>query len=305
MNPGDQFGLSCALALPSDNDLTIDYSRLLAHARWCLDAGCSSLTIFGTTGEGASVSLTERGQILGALLAAGIDPSLQIVGGVSSASIGDAVEQTRILNDTGCRRILLAPPFYFKGVRDEGLYQWFARVFEKIAHRALGVILYHIPSVTQVPLSIDLIGRLKTAFPELVVGVKDSGGDWAFTERLLANHRDLMILIGDERHLGAGVRLGAKGAISGLANICPAVLLKLIGRGEEDLRISELVTEILKYPVTPAVKALLAHCKEESRWSNVRPPLTRLSREEAAGLAAAYRTIFPTDAGMDKVDTGS
>src|SRR5258708_37589081 len=113
MNASDQFGLSCALALPIDSDLTIDHSRLLAHARWCLDAGCSSLTVFGTTGEGASVSLTERKQILSAFLSAGIDPSRQIVGGVSATSIGDVAQQTRILNDTGCHRILLAPPFYF------------------------------------------------------------------------------------------------------------------------------------------------------------------------------------------------
>jgi len=297
MYSSDQFGLSCALALPIDDDLAIDYHRLLAHARWCLDAGCSSLTVFGTTGEGASVSLSERKQILSAFLSAGIDPSRQIVGGVSATSIGDAVEQTRVLNDTGCHKILLAPPFYFKGVSDEGLYEWFARVCERIAHTALGVILYHIPSVTQVPLSIDLIGRLKTAFSEVVAGVKDSGGDWAFTERLLVNHGDLIILIGDERHLGAGVRLGAKGSISGLANICPAVLLKLIECGKEDLRISDLVTEILKYPVTPAVKALLAYCKQDSRWSNVRPPLTQLSSEEAAHLTAAYRSIFPTEGG--------
>lgn len=294
MYSSDQFGLSCALALPIDDDLAIDYHRLLAHARSCLDAGCSSLTVFGTTGEGASVSLPERKQILSAFLSAGIDPSRQIVGGVSATSIGDAVEQTRILNDTGCHKILLAPPFYFKGVSDEGLYEWFARVCERIAHTAVGVILYHIPSVTQVPLSIDLIGRLRTAFSEVVAGVKDSGGDWAFTERLLVNHGDLIILIGDERHLGAGVRLGAKGSISGLANICPAVLLKLIECGKEDLRISDLVTEILKYPVTPAVKALLAHCKQDSRWSNVRPPLTQLSSEEVAHLTAAYRSIFPT-----------
>jgi 4-hydroxy-tetrahydrodipicolinate synthase len=295
MNASDQFGLSCALALPTDSDLTIDHRCLLAHARWCLDAGCSSLTVFGTTGEGASVSLTERREILGTLASGGIDPSRQIVGGVSATSIGDAVEQTQILTAAGCRRILLAPPFYFKGVRDEGLYEWFAQVCQRIAHRDLSVILYHIPSVTQVPLSIDLIDRLKTAFPELVVAVKDSGGDWAFTETLLLNHRDLTILIGDERHLSDGLRLGAKGAISGLANVCPAVLANLVGSGEEDPRISDLVTKILKYPVTPAVKALLAHCKQDSRWSNVRPPLTQLSREEQTDLAIAYRTIFPAE----------
>jgi len=146
---------------------------------------------------------------------------------------------------------------YFKGVREEGLYEWFARVVEKVAHRPVRVILYHIPSVTQVSLTVDLIGRLKTAYPDLVMGVKDSGGDWAFTEALLASHGDLAILVGDERHLAAGVRLGAKGAISGLANICPAEVLPLAENGKDDSRIIDLVNEVLKYPVTPAVKALL------------------------------------------------
>jgi 4-hydroxy-tetrahydrodipicolinate synthase len=288
----NRFGLSCALALPLKDDGLIDYRFLAAHARSCLDAGCASVTVFGTTGEGASVSLTERGEILGALLSVGINPRTQIVGGIASASIGDAVEQIRILSDTGCGRILLAPPFYFKGVRDEGLYDWFARVLEKIAHRSIGVFLYHIPSVTQVPLSIELISRLKASFAGTIIGIKDSGGDWAFTEPLLRTHGDLTILIGDERHLAAGVRLGAKGAISGLANICPAVLLPLIEQGKDDSRVIDLVAAVLKYPVIPAVKALLAHRSGDKRWLTVRPPLVGLSGEEARALGAAYNALF-------------
>jgi 4-hydroxy-tetrahydrodipicolinate synthase len=292
MQSTDRFGLSCALSLPFKNDLAIDHGRLAAQAHWCLDAGCSSVTVFGTTGEGASVSLTERGEVLDVLLSAGVEPDRQLVGGVSATSIGDAVEQIRILNDAGCRRILLAPPFYFKGVSDEGLYNWFARVGEKVAHRRLSVILYHIPSVTQVSLAIDLIGRLKTAYPDLVLGVKDSGGDWTFTESLLASHGDLAILVGDERHLAAGVRLGANGAISGLANVCPAELLRLVEHGEDDSRIADLVNEVLKYPVTPAVKSLLARRMNDEGWLNVRPPLTRISGQHAEELASAYDRIF-------------
>ena len=288
----DRFGLSCALALPFKNDFAIDHGRLAAQARWCLDAGCSSITVFGTTGEGASVSLAERGEVLGALLSAGVEPGGQLVGGVSAASIGDAVEQIRMLNDDGCRRILLAPPFYFKGVSDEGLYSWFTRVIEKVAHRSVRVILYHIPSVTQVALGVDLIGRLKSDYPDLVMGVKDSGGDWTFTGALLARHADLAILVGDERHLAAGVRLGAKGAISGLANVCPAQLLALVEEGRNDSRIGELVNEVLKYPVTPAVKALVARRRNDEGWHNVRPPLTRISEPDARELDSAYRRIF-------------
>ena len=186
----------------------------------------------------------------------------------------------------------MAPPFYFKGVSDEGLYDWFARVGQKVAHRPVGVILYHIPSVTQVSLTVDLVGRLKVAYPELVMGVKDSGGDWAFTEALLTTHAELAILVGDERHLAAGVRLGAKGAISGLANVCPAAVLPLVEHGKNDYRTDDLVHEVLKYSVTPAVKALIARCRNDAAWFNVRPPLARISNQDANELASAYDRIF-------------
>lgn len=291
-----QFGLSCALALPFRSDSSIDFLRLSQHARRSLDAGCSSVTVFGTTGEGASVSMSEREQILGALLAAGIALRDHVLGGVAAAAVGDAVEQARILIDRDCRGVLLAPPFYFKHVADEGLYRWFSQVFEKIGKRARDVFLYHIPSVTEAPLSIELIGRLKTAFPQVVVGVKDSGGDWTYTESLLRAHSDLIVLIGDERHLAAGVRLGAKGAISGMANVCPAELLPLVKHGENDSRIVNLVHEVLKYPVTPAVKALLARRMNDEGWLNVRPPLTRISSQHADELASAYDRIFSQEA---------
>jgi 4-hydroxy-tetrahydrodipicolinate synthase len=287
-----RFGLSCALAVPFKNDFTIDYGRLATQALWCLEAGCTSVTAFGTTGEGPSVSMKERGQVLDALLAAGVEPTKQLVGGVTASSSGEAVEQIQALNDAGCQRILLAPPFYFKGISDEGLYRWFAEIGEKVASRSLGIILYHIPSVTQLSLTVSVISRLKTAYPELVMGVKDSGGDWAFTESLLESHKDLAILIGDERHLAAAVRQGGKGAISGLANLCPVEVLPLAEKGVHDPRIVELVNEVLKYPVIPAVKALLAHVRNDEAWSNVRPPLIRVSNQDATALGRAYDRIF-------------
>jgi 4-hydroxy-tetrahydrodipicolinate synthase len=287
-----KFGLSCALALPCNKDSSIDYSRLAVHARRSLEAGCSSVTVFGTTGEGPSVSLIEREQILDVLLSAGINLNQQVLGGVAVSSVGDAVDQARILIDRACRGVLLAPPFYFKNVSDEGLFRWFSQVCEKIGQRASEVFLYHIPSVTQAALSINLIGRLKAAFPKVIVGVKDSGGDWAYTEPLLRTHADLVLLIGDERHLAAGIRLGAQGAISGLANVCPEALLKLIESGEDNPRIIELVNAILKFPVTPAVKVLLAHHQNEPAWLMVRPPLVPLSEDQAADLSRAHRLIL-------------
>jgi 4-hydroxy-tetrahydrodipicolinate synthase len=291
--PKPSFGLSCALALPVHQDSSIDFLRLTVHASRLLEAGCSSVTVFGTTGEGSSVNLSEREQVLGALLDAGIALRPHVIGGATAAAVDDAVDQSRMLIDRDCRGVLLAPPFYFKNVTDEGLYRWFSQVFEKIGKRARDVFLYHIPSVTQTPLSIELIGRLKAAFPEVVVGVKDSGGDWTYTEKLLRTHGDSILLVGDERHLAAGVRLGAQGAISGLANVHPERLLRLIETAEEDPPVIELVNEILKFPVTPAVKALIAHRRNDPAWLNVRAPLVALTEAEAARLADIELRIFP------------
>ena len=293
---GERFGLSAALTLPVMAEGAVDLRRLAGHAGWCLDAGCASVTIFGTTGEGASLGMSAREQALGALIGAGLDPRRSVVGGVAASSTHDAMLQARLLIDANCRAVLLTPPFYFKDVTDDGLFTWFAHVFEKLGQQARDVILYNIPSVTAVPLSVELIGRLRTAFPQVVIGVKDSSGDFAYTERLLAAHRDLVILIGDERGLAAGVRLGGQGAISGLANVCPQGLAAVIAEARDDARILQLVEEVLRYPVVPAVKALVAHRTNDPAWLNVRAPLVALDATTAGRLGAAYDAIFAAQA---------
>jgi 4-hydroxy-tetrahydrodipicolinate synthase len=288
----DGFGLSCALATPFLASGDVEHAQLARHAQNCLGEGCGSVTVFGTTGEGASFGLSERISTITALKDAGIDARRAIIGGVASASTDDALDQTAILIDADCRAVLLAPPFYFKGVSDEGLFAWFAGLFEKLGSRARDMILYNIPSVTAVTLSVSLIGRLRTAFPDVIIGVKDSSGNWAYTEQLLTAHSDLIILIGDERHLAHGVRLGAQGAISGLANIIAPRLLPLAHEGRDDAGIEQLVDELLKYPVIPAVKSLIAHKTSSKDWRRARPPLVPLTQTDHALLTSAYSAIF-------------
>jgi 4-hydroxy-tetrahydrodipicolinate synthase len=292
----EKFGLSAALALPVGPAGEVDLRRLVDQARWCLAEGCGSITVFGTTGEGASLGLAARDQIVGTLIEAGIDPRSRLLGGVAASAVEDAVAQARLLMDANVRGLLLAPPFYFKGVSDDGLFGWFAAAFEKLGPQARNVILYNIPSVTQVALSADLIGRLRQAFPEVVLGVKDSSGDWSYTEKLLERHSDIAILIGDERSLAAAVRRAAQGSISGLANIRPRELVAVIADGKDDARISQLVNEVLKFPVIPAVKGLIAHRTRDPGWLPVRPPLIALTASQAARLAQIYDGIFASAA---------
>jgi 4-hydroxy-tetrahydrodipicolinate synthase len=287
----ERFGLSAALTTPFGPDGSIDIRRMTDHAGWCLENGCASITVFGTTGEGASIGITERKQVLGALAGSGVERQ-SIVVCVAAPSMPEAVAQARMAIEFGCRGLLLTPPFYFKGITDEGLFAWFSGVLESLGPGAPDVILYNIPSVTHVALSIELVARLKSAFAGLVAGVKDSSGDWGYTQRLLAAHSDLAILIGDERYLAEGVRRGGQGAISGLANICPQALLPLADQGQGDERITRLVNEVLKHPVIPAVKTLMAHRTWDSAWARVRPPLVGLSTAEAERLGGLYDDLF-------------
>lgn len=290
-HPPPRFGLSAALTTPFDAAGSVDLPRLLAHAQWCLAQGCASVTAFGTTGEGSSLGLSARQQVVGALKAGGIDFRSAVVGGVASSSLEDALDQTRLLLDAGCRSVLLAPPFYFKGVSDDGLFAWFSAFFDALGSSLRDIILYNIPSVTAVAISADLVGRLRAAYPEAIVGVKDSSGSWESAQALLAAHRDIAILIGDERQLAQAVAIGAQGAISGLANIMPDRLLAMIEGARPDAFVSRVVDEVLTYPVTPAVKSLVADRTGDDAWRHVRAPLLPLPPADAARLKANVAAI--------------
>lgn len=293
-----KIGLSCALATPFAADGEIDLTRLTGHARWVLDEGCGSCTLFGTTGEGASLSLPDRERALAALTGAGFQGA-ELIMGVSACSVADAVEQMRLGIMAGCRATLLPPPFYFKDVPDEGLYAWFARVFERLGGQARDVILYHIPSVTAVGLSMGLISRLQAAFPEVILGVKDSSGDWRNAETLLGFRQELpdggagfQVLIGDERQLAQALEHGAAGTISGLANLVPGILRALVEDGRPDPRLGPMVEILLRHPVLPAIKALLAARTGEAAWAQPRPPLQPLDPGAAAGVQAVFADLL-------------
>lgn len=286
-----RFGLSVALTTPFDENGDIVIDMMIAQVKRSLGAGCASCTLFGTTGEGSSIGHQERERVLSAVLDAGVSPD-QIVVGVLVDSAEDAAEQAGSALDRGVRNILLAPPSYFKNVSDEGLFRWFSRVFSLLGTKARDILVYNIPSVTMVTLSVPLVARLREAFPGIVTGVKDSGGDWDHTQALLKDHSDLVILIGDERHLAQGVRMGGQGAISGVANFAPQEVGAMANEGRDDPRIVELVVSLLKHPVTPAVKAMLARELGDQKWLAVRAPLLSTSTDVQKELGTVFDRLF-------------
>ena len=287
----NRFGLSCAITTPMREGGGIDLPRLVRHARHVLARGCDSVTLFGTTGEGAALGLPARTAMMGALIGAGIDPARQIYAGIAAASMHEAVEQAQLALDAGAKGLLVAPPFYFKGVSDYGLYAWFSQFFEKLGPAARNVVLYHIPSVTAVDISIRLVERLKTAFPGLVIGVKDSSGSYANTEALLKAHGELAILVGDERQLARAVRNGAQGTICGVSNLVPELVRPMVYEGKDSPVVNALVDEICSHPVLAAVKAQTRHIHGDPGYGAMRAPLEALDEAARKRLFAAFDTI--------------
>lgn len=285
------FGIYAAMTTLFADGLAIDQEGLGRHALACLQAGCAGISVFGTTGEGPSIGFAERRAVLDTLKRHAI-PGDRIVPGITVSAVDDALANAALAHEFGCRALLVTPPNYYKGVEQAAVIEWYATLVRGLPAGGPRLILYNIPQVTGVPVSREAVAELKARFPGKIIGVKDSSGDWDNTEGLLGAFPDLAILIGDERLLERGVRLGAAGSISGVANFRPDLLNAVMAGAEADPALSPLVNAIVKFPSTPAVKALVGHVTGNKAWRAVRPPLQALSDADATALGRTYDDLL-------------
>jgi 4-hydroxy-tetrahydrodipicolinate synthase len=282
-SPAKLFGISTALATPFSSDGSIDTETATQHAAWVLEQGAGGVTLFGTTGEGSSLGMHERVELLDAMIHSGIGVE-KITTTVCASSLTDAILQAQAFQERGISQMLVTPPFYFNGISDDALFSWFSDFISASQNPNLRTILYHIPQITDVPLSATLVRRLKEAFGEQVLGIKDSSGEWQNTSEFLGID-DLAVLVGDERQLAKAVAAGAAGAICGMANLFPKRMLRLVETSEEDPQITSLVNELVKHPVTAAVKALISTVHQHPGWLRTRTPLQSTPAPVVAELA--------------------
>ncbi len=292
-------GLIAPVLTPFDDELNLDQGMYNDFAAQLLETGCSGLAPFGTTGEATSVSNSERSKALEGLVTSGIDPKV-IIPGVGLCNLPETVTLSRHAQELGCAGTLVLPPFYFKGTSDEGLFDYYRMLIEKINDPKLKIYLYHIPQVSGVPLTIELVSRLKLAYPEIIAGIKDSSGDWQNTKALLEIN-GLVVYPGAELSVIDAIRLGAPGCISATANLNPVDIGKVIslcheGKWEDAESLHENIKKVRllfqDYAPIPAQKALLAMRTGNRNWNNLRPPLKPLPPEKASELVRVLKEDF-------------
>jgi 4-hydroxy-tetrahydrodipicolinate synthase len=289
-------GVLAPVLTPFQRDLAPDAARFVSHCRWLLSHGCTALAPFGTTSEANSLSMEEREALLEQLVGGGIDPA-KLLPGTGCCALTDTVRLTKSALRYGCAGVLMLPPFYYKGVSDEGLFRSIAEVVERVGDSRLRVYLYHIPPVAQVGFSAGLVKRLVERYPGVVAGMKDSSGDWNNTKAMLDAFAGagFDVFAGSERFLLATLRNGGAGCITATANVNPAAIDRLFRewRSPQAERLQEglnaVRNAIEKHPAIPALKAVRAHFSEDPAWRTVRPPLVELPAAPAEALLADLR----------------
>jgi 4-hydroxy-tetrahydrodipicolinate synthase len=284
-------GVLAPVVTPFRADLSPDPDRFVRHCRWLMRSGCAGLAVFGTNSEANSMSVTEKLELLDALAKGGISPAA-LMPGTGHCALSDSVAMTREAVRLGCGGVLMLPPFYYKGVSDEGLYRSFAEVIERVGDDRLRLYLYHIPPVSNVPISLELIERLLTRYPGIVAGVKDSSGEWPNTQAMLERFRDrgFDVFAGSEVFLLENLRHGGKGCITATGNVNPGAIDQVFRnwRSPDADRLQAGIAAtrkiVQKVPMIPALKAIVAHFGNDPLWRTVRPPLVGLGAEQEATL---------------------
>jgi len=285
-------GVLSPVVTPFKPDYSIDSDRFLRHSRW-LASNNIGLAVFGTNSEANSLSIDERIVLLEKLVEAGVNPA-RVMPGTGCCAFPDSVRLSAHAVKLGCAGVLMLPPFYYKGVSDEGLYRNFAQIIERVGDARLRIYLYHIPPVTQVGLSISLIERLLKTYPRNIAGIKDSSGDWNYTKSLLDAFAGtgFDVFAGSETYLLATLRGGGAGCISATANVNPSSIHRLFvswdgpGADSQQESLNAVRLTFQKYPMIPALKQAIAHWSADPGWTIVRPPLVELAPEQTSALIA-------------------
>jgi len=298
-------GVLSPVITPFGKDYAPDAKRFVAHCRWLLRSGCAGLAVFGTNSEANSMSVAEKRTLLEALVAGGVEPSA-LMPGTGHCALSDSIELTRAAVQMGCAGVLMLPPFYYKGVTDEGLYRNFAEIIERVGDERLQLYLYHIPPVSQVAITLNLIEKLLSKYPGIVAGVKDSSGDWANTKAMLDAFAKggFDVFAGSETFLLDNMRNGGKGCITATGNINPGPIANVYKNWRtadaDKLQAGITATRkiVQKQPMIPALKSAVAHFGNDPQWKTVRPPLVELNAKQEEELIKELKAAGFTMPGL-------
>jgi len=285
-------GVIAAVATPIAEDGAPDLKRAVKLARYLLENGCDGLNVLGTTGEATSFSLDERKSVMDAYKAGGL-PLHRLMVGTGAAAMSDAVALTRHAAELGFAGALVLPPFYYKGVPDDGLFAYIDTLVKATAQKPIPLYLYHFPAMSGLPWHVTLIKRLLESFPTRIVGLKDSSGDMAYARSAAAISKDFAVFPSTEAALIEARNGAFAGCISATANLNADLCARAWREG--DAGALDAAVTIRKLfdgrPLVSGVKALLGHIHGDPALARVKPPLAAFSAADRAAVFGGHDAV--------------
>jgi len=285
-------GVIAAVATPIGEDGAPDLKRAVNLARTLLDNGCDGLNVLGTTGEATSFSRDERMAVMSAYKAEGL-PLDRLMVGTGAAAVSDAVALTRHAAELGFAGALVLPPFYYKGVPDDGLLAYIGTLVQATADQPIPIYLYHFPAMSGLPWHVTLIKRLLESFPSRIVGLKDSSGDMAYARSAAAISPDFAVFPSTEAALLEARGGTFAGCISATANLNADLCARAWRAGDAGALDAAVIIRKLfdGKPLVSGVKALLAHIHDDPALARVKPPLAAFSAADRAAVFAGHDAV--------------
>jgi 4-hydroxy-tetrahydrodipicolinate synthase len=285
-------GVIAAIATAVEHGGEPDCPRSTALARNLLDHGCDGLNVLGTTGEATSFSVAQRKVLMTAYHRAGL-PMDRLMVGTGAAALADAIELTRHAAALGFAGALVLPPFYYKGVPDDGLAACVAAILAATAEQPIPIYLYHFPATTGLHWHVGLIRRLLKDFGDRIVGLKDSSGDMSYARQAAAIAPGFRVFPSTEAALMEARGGLFAGCISATANLNADLCARAFHSG--DPAALDAAVAIRKLfdgkALVPGVKALLAHIYADPGWARVMPPLAAFPAADRVSAIAGYDGI--------------
>ncbi len=293
-------GIFCAAATPVNAAGEIDKPRFISHAKNLIADGCNGIALLGTTGEANSFSIAERRNLLEEAITSGLAPD-QLLPGTGLCAVPDTVELTRHALSRGVTHVVMLPPYYYKNIGDDGVYDAYARIIDTVADARLRIILYHIPQMSAVSISLTLIERLLKAYPPTIAGIKDSSGDFTNMKAMLEAFPGFSVLAGADPLLKPLLEAGGHGCITATSNLVGRQLATVFNNFADasqssvveaaQQRIVAVRNISNRFAQIPAIKALVAHRYRDPTWENVQPPLVKLTQAQSVEIDTAIAEL--------------
>lgn len=274
-------GVLPAITTPFDTDGGVEHDFLAGHARRLVAAGCRGVVALGSLGEGATLSVTEKVDVLRTLVGA-VGDRVPVIAGIAALATDEAIALARQADKVGCRGLMVLPPYVYRGDWPETRHH----IQAILSATPLSCMLYNNPIAYGTDFLPEQVRELSDRHANLHA-VKDSSGDVrriTAMQALLGDH--LTLCVGLDDAVVEGVAAGATGWVAGLVNALPeeSVLLfehAAAGRHAEARALYQWFLPLLRLDTVPKFVQLIKLVQEACGLGSERVRAPRLVLEGA------------------------